>query len=225
MWFSWATRGVFLGQRRINYSAQIDDWFTTADINYGVNGSQPIYYRASGEDCSSLIDQQKLLTKQSNDHHGTGDSLIMYELAYNGAMVYQNIVGSSEDEEDWNVMTQCVIDNMDEFYWVSHTWTHPNLNLNPECKDPNTNDTACLERLVCTVYIRINTHVHVHIFTLCIYVTRTRTRIHIRAHTHTHTHTHTYTCIYVYVYVYLNQNYQRHAITNNTQQHTTTHTQ
>lgn len=140
MWFVWATRGVFFGQRRPSLSMQIDDWFLTANLNFdhkdGHNGSR--IARASAEDCEELVNQQEYITNYINNYHEALEGKMTYELVYNGQSFYEVTY------DGYQPMSDCSVKHMDDFNWVSHTWSHPNLNINPQCANPNKNDDGCL---------------------------------------------------------------------------------
>ncbi|KNC77612.1 hypothetical protein SARC_09927 [Sphaeroforma arctica JP610] len=126
VWFNWVTRGLYLGQRRISLGIHIDDWF----INTQLLDTEEIF-RISGEDVEIAVQWKEQLKSIL-----PAGSMVTLEPAFNGGGI--KMFGIDESDNLINASKQ----HVDEFNWVSHTWTHQNLdwleavecnNLEKEC--------------------------------------------------------------------------------------------
>jgi hypothetical protein len=114
---SWATKGVFLGQRHVYISAQIDDvliddntW--SPDMVCGADPeTSPTTYRITANDMSVLKSWQSR-TQQKN----TTNNLVL-DMAFNG-------YGATADSDYDTGLTKWVQQNEGVFKWISHTWDH-----------------------------------------------------------------------------------------------------
>lgn len=118
---NWVTKGVYLGKRRVYLSMQIDDLFLATgewEIQYAGNDDQSIrdQVRCSAADMQLLADYSKEVTKELPE-----GSLIKYEWAFNGEGVVEN-GGYNTDPLAAQART-----NVDDFWWVTHSFTHPFL--------------------------------------------------------------------------------------------------
>ncbi|MBM3269631.1 MAG: hypothetical protein FJZ01_18530 [Candidatus Sericytochromatia bacterium] len=104
---SWATRGLFLGERRISLAAQVDDLFLPTRL-WGQAESQP--FRLTGDDLRGVAAWQATVRARPT----TGNFRL--ELAFNGGGIYS---GDS--------LAAAAFDLSAEFAWVNHTFTHRNL--------------------------------------------------------------------------------------------------
>src|SRR6185436_17036927 len=100
---SWATRGVFLGERHAYIGVQIDDLFLPDDI-YPNTGAT---YRMSANDLQNAYDYTQAKRDQAVR------SGLRYHWAYNG-------VGLSSSDG----LTQAAQRLAAGFNWISHTWDH-----------------------------------------------------------------------------------------------------
>lgn len=117
---NWLTKGVFLGERHVYMSPQIDDVFIDdsdwqANTVCGTNPDATGYtYRITG------TDYQAVLNWQNGKHAVATTSNIALTMAFNG---YGTIQGAYTPD----TLTPTAKSNQAPFYWVSHTWDHTNL--------------------------------------------------------------------------------------------------
>jgi hypothetical protein len=105
---SWATRGVFLGERHAYIGVQIDDLFLPDDI-YPNTGAT---YRMSSADLQNSYDYT--LAKRGQ----AVTSGLRYHWAFNAAGFNDTTPGVSER------LGQAATRLAGGFYWISHTWDH-----------------------------------------------------------------------------------------------------
>ncbi len=113
---NWVTRGLFLGERHIGMDAQVDDVLIDDDIwdaaaNSDLTG---ITYRLSGNDFLANYLWQRRTQTRSPIFSG-----VRLELAFNGegaSGIYQP-----------DTLTPMVRTLQSSFNWVSHTYSHENL--------------------------------------------------------------------------------------------------
>eukprot|EP01134_Creolimax_fragrantissima_P004110 CFRG4110T1 len=111
-WFEWVTRGIFLGVRRLAISIQIDDWYRDCQVlDTGEKN-----WRISYDDVKTAVQWQKNLVSNVL----TNGSDFKFEAAINGAGVAM-----------WGLpdtgINQATIDYAHEFNWLTHAWTHMNM--------------------------------------------------------------------------------------------------
>ena len=114
---SWATKGVFLGERHVYISAQVDDvliddsvW--TPDMVCGANPElSSTTYRVTTDDMRALKQWQNRVQRQNT----TGG--LVLDMAFNG-------YGATPDAYDDPSLTRWVQNNQGVFKWISHTWDH-----------------------------------------------------------------------------------------------------
>lgn len=138
----WTVRGLFLGERRINLGMQIDDLFLATpewslanpidddDVEGGT--------RISAEDLDRLAAYQLEASQQL-----PSGSAIRYEWALNGLGVDE--AGGIDNDG----LAQGVQQHRESFFYVHHTYTHPNLDDHSEqqCQDEITQNSAFVEDL------------------------------------------------------------------------------
>lgn len=107
----WVTRGVFLGERHVYVGAQVDDVFLETDL-FMPDGSEATY-RMTGADLEASLAWQNGARQRP-----TGAELVL-DMAYNGE-------GASAFSPDTLTPTARALEG--EFKWISHTYTHLNLN-------------------------------------------------------------------------------------------------
>lgn len=116
---NWVTKGIFLGSRRVYLNPQIDDmllgnWIYAPTLHPACerNNSCPTYFE-TGADLHALANWQASVQSdaQFQSYRGT--------LAFNG-------VGSTWFDSSDPVFAAIKSLNP-KFWWVSHTWDHPNL--------------------------------------------------------------------------------------------------
>ncbi|MDP9440300.1 MAG: hypothetical protein M3P49_16440 [Actinomycetota bacterium] len=102
----WVTRGLFLGEERVNLSAQIDDFFLPNAIYRTTDR-----YRMTDEDLRAVIDWQEPVRERPTVERLRLDQAFN---AYGTTGVY--------DSKD--TLTPAAEANKEEFTWVSHTYSH-----------------------------------------------------------------------------------------------------
>lgn len=120
LWINWVTRGLYLGKRRIYLNLQVDDLFLPNGM-WNVQKRIPMddghrEYRTTPGDLDELVlwqkDQLRRLPKGSN---------FKVEMAVNGKGVWQ-VGGYTKD-----ALYKSAKKHIPEFHWVSHTFSHPDL--------------------------------------------------------------------------------------------------
>ncbi|HYN96967.1 MAG TPA: hypothetical protein VES42_24260 [Pilimelia sp.] len=123
--FRWASRGLHLGEQRRFLTVDVDDWFNTAD-HYHEDGTIEYEpgYRVTGHDAYNLHQRQVALRAE----HPTAPDFTV-NLAYNGEDADPaggNACAPDGGVDTLTATTRCLAD---EFRWVNHTLTHPELNF------------------------------------------------------------------------------------------------
>ncbi len=117
---NWLTKGIFLGERHIYMSAQVDDFFiddsewlptTACGTNPDNTGAT---FRMTGTDLQAVINWQNAKRSASVSAKTT------LTMAFNG---YGTTAGAYTPD----TLTPAAKQNQDRFYWVSHTYDHTNL--------------------------------------------------------------------------------------------------
>lgn len=114
---NWVTRGLFLGQRHVYLSPQIDDIFNRNhlwDLEKAEQESGPLYRPAEG-DVVALV--QWLDHVQKSVRNG---AQITLEMAFNGA--------SANPTSEQDTLSACLLAQQAKFYWINHGYTHLLLN-------------------------------------------------------------------------------------------------
>ena len=119
---NWVTRGLFVGERRIYASPQVDDlfldndrWLPSIPCGTPVDGTGN-NIRMTGDDLVKVVNWQRLRRSVPT----TKD--IRLTMAYNG-------LGTVAGEYPNDTLTPTARKYQGEFYWVSHTFTHPMLDV------------------------------------------------------------------------------------------------
>ena len=114
----WVTKGVFLGQRKVYMSPQIDDLFLantmwTPDTPCGTPiDNTTAEFRMTGSDYRALINWQRALKSKPLTAN------VKLTWAFNGW-------GAYTDEYKPDSLTPVVSNTAWQFHFVSHTWDHP----------------------------------------------------------------------------------------------------
>lgn len=112
---NWVSKGVFMGDRKVYLNAQPDDVLIEDDMWDPVrNRDDGTPFRMSGNDLARLADWQK----QVRVRRPTASKLLI-EMPYNGVGatgIYAN-----------DTLTPAVKSLQGQFRWISHTYTHANL--------------------------------------------------------------------------------------------------
>lgn len=143
--FNWVTKGVFIGQRRVFLTPQSDDFFLADDLfvtspaackspgfnvdpSSGPDSNCPSD-RTTSADLKALVTWQRAWQAQAQ----TKEFRLTHP--FNG-------YGTTEDygtaAKDQLVAATKLYKN--DFYWLSHTWDHENL----DCYDPVPNSGVCV---------------------------------------------------------------------------------
>lgn len=112
---NWVTKGLFLGERHVYMAAQVDDLLIDSDMwdTQALTDTTGLLYRMTGTDLTNVVAWQNNMRTTYPLAAG-----LTLEMAYNG-------VGTVEYSPD--TLTPAAIQNKDQFYWISHTYTHANL--------------------------------------------------------------------------------------------------
>lgn len=114
---NWVTKGVFLGERHVYLSAQIDDLFLPNSIWAGAWANST--YRMTGDDLQAVIDWQ-----QDTQARATTEQLRL-DMAFNA----YGTTGVFEPPED--TLTPLAKEQQDQFKWINHTYRHLDLDEVP----------------------------------------------------------------------------------------------
>jgi hypothetical protein len=112
---SWATRGVFLGERHVYVSPQVDDLFLDTD-QWPATDANPTgqSYRMTGDDLVATVQWQE----------GARTHALLrafrYSMAFNG-------YGSTSGAYSPDTLTPVAVSTDANFFWINHTWDHENL--------------------------------------------------------------------------------------------------
>jgi hypothetical protein len=116
---NWLTNGLFLGERHVYMSVQIDDlfiedsdWLVTTDCGTPVDDTGATY-RLTGDDFQATINWQNAQRAHSVSAHTT------LTWAFNG----RGMTGIY----DLDTLTPVARTHERQFYWVNHTYSHSNL--------------------------------------------------------------------------------------------------
>src|SRR5579883_1983098 len=117
---NWLTKGLFLGERHIYMSPQVDDlfiddseWVPTTPCGTNVDNTG-FTYRITGNDLQSVLNWQA-----SKRATGVGANLTL-TMAFNG-------FGTEPGAYTPDTLTPFAGNNEDQLNWVSHTYDHTNL--------------------------------------------------------------------------------------------------
>lgn len=123
--FRWASRGLFLGEHRHFLNIDIDDWFNTADVlqTNGTIQTDP-GYQVSGHDAYNLYQQRNGLRTRY-----PLASTINFDIAFNGGDAQPNSNTQCYPNGGVNRLTSTSRCLRNEFRWLNHTLTHPDLNF------------------------------------------------------------------------------------------------
>jgi hypothetical protein len=104
---NWVSKGLFLGERRIYVSAQVDDLFIDDDIWTGG------IFRMTGADLQAVINWQAKVQANALFRN------FRYDMPYNG----YGTTGVCEND----TLTPVAKANQSKFKWINHTYEHENL--------------------------------------------------------------------------------------------------
>ena len=117
---NWLTNGLFLGERHIYMSPQIDDvfiddtvWLPITPCGTPVDNTGTTY-RITGDDLQAVINWQ------AGKRSDPASANLTLTMAFNG-------YGATTDAYTPDTLTPLATANQNQFYWVSHTYDHTNL--------------------------------------------------------------------------------------------------
>ncbi|HLL53446.1 MAG TPA: hypothetical protein VK447_07865, partial [Myxococcaceae bacterium] len=134
----WVTRDVLVGYRHAYLTAHIDDVLIPDDL-YPTGE-----YRITGADLQALADWQNRMQESSPLNPG-----IWLDMGFNA-------VGANEERPEGDTLVAAVQRLKDEFKWISHTYTHANLDATTyeETLDELTRNDAYAQPLLFAEYAR-----------------------------------------------------------------------
>ena len=112
---NWVSKGMFLGARKVYLNPQPDDIIIADEMWDPLRNANNGTFRMNGYDLWRLADWQKEVRAKYRTAAG-----LVIEMPFNGS-------GSSGIYKN-DTLTPIVRLREHEFRWVSHTYTHPNLN-------------------------------------------------------------------------------------------------
>ena len=118
---NWVTKGLFLGERHVYTSAQVDDFFIDGDIwtpstPCGTTTNQTgSNYRITGTDLQQFITWQQSKQTQA------------VTKSYRTTMVFNGFGTTAAAGYRSDTLTPIARENQAQFNWVSHTYDHTNL--------------------------------------------------------------------------------------------------
>jgi hypothetical protein len=123
--FRWASRGLFLGEHRHFLNMDVDDWFNSSDVLRldGTIDSDP-GFRMSGHDAYNLYLQRNALRARY-----PLASTLNFDLAFNGGdadLTADQTCWPNGGIDKLTATSRCLAN---EFRWLNHTLTHPDLNF------------------------------------------------------------------------------------------------
>lgn len=123
--FRWASRGLFFGEQRHYLNIDVDDWFNTSDelLLDGTINSDP-GYQMSGHDAYNTYLQQTALRARYPVASG-----LTLTMAYNGGDANLSAGSRCWPSGGINRLTATTRCLRNDFRWINHTLTHPDLNF------------------------------------------------------------------------------------------------
>ncbi|WP_173076827.1 Agd3-related carbohydrate deacetylase [Phytohabitans rumicis] len=123
----WATKGVFVGERRHYLEVDVDDWFNYTDHLFpdGHLETDP-GFRMSGTDANSTNQQQNAMRSRY-----PRANQFQLNVPYNGEGIHRTAHGSCTSLLSPDPLTsysRCLRNN---FRWINHTYSHPKMNFTP----------------------------------------------------------------------------------------------
>ncbi len=118
---NWATRGLFLGERRLYFAPQPDDVLAWGD-RWDVEAHWYDYddgYRLEPEDIESLLAWMADFRAEPNA------GAFGMELPFNGVGSEEDLDGAGEPIS--GTLTAKLVEHEVEFIWLNHTYSHPDL--------------------------------------------------------------------------------------------------
>jgi len=133
---NWATRGVFLGERKLYFVGQPDDVLAWGD-RWDATTHLPIYDNGYRNDPGDLQAVADWMAAFGASEPNAADFKV--EIPFNGQATQNDRVGGEpEGAILTGTLTAKVVDLADEFVWLNHTFTHADM-------DPVNRPTADFE--------------------------------------------------------------------------------
>ncbi|CAL9359726.1 hypothetical protein [Streptomyces sp. enrichment culture] len=126
----WATRGVFLGEQRHWLNVDVDDWFLTTQRGPTPETGPVPGYRVTGPEALALSREQRAFRER---YPLAGDFRL--NLAYNGSLLHPDAPATCDPDGSPDGLTSYSLCLKDEFRWINHTLTHPQMNTTPYERD------------------------------------------------------------------------------------------
>lgn len=117
----WVTKGLFLGERALYLSVDVDDWFLSNDEwDPATNSIRPDAYRLTSQDALSFSQQQSAL----KSHYSLARNY-KTAIAYNGEGANLSAPASCDPSvvspDPLTSMTRCL---RNSFFWLNHSYSH-----------------------------------------------------------------------------------------------------
>ena len=124
---NWVTEGIFIGERRMYYSVDIDDhyldsavWNPATNSVFPTDGPGSFTYKISATDLYNARDGVLNLRSRFNSPD------FNYNQVFNAFKADPNAASNCANNASLSEATLCV---KDFFPWVSHTWTHAEMDF------------------------------------------------------------------------------------------------
>ena len=124
---NWVTGGIFIGERRMYYTVDIDDWYLQSAVwnpatnsNFPTSGAGSFVYQISATDVYNARDGVVNLRNRFNSPN------FNYNQVFNAEKADPNASLSCANNASLSSATLCV---KDFFPWVSHTFTHAEMDF------------------------------------------------------------------------------------------------
>ncbi|MEU3947973.1 hypothetical protein [Streptomyces sp. NPDC029526] len=126
----WATRGVFLGEQRHWLNVDVDDWFLATQRGPTPESGPVPSYRVTGPEALALSREQRAFRAR---YPLVGDFRL--NLAYNGSLLHPDAPATCDPDGSPDALTSYSLCLKDEFRWINHTLTHPQMKATPYERD------------------------------------------------------------------------------------------
>ncbi|WP_432057973.1 hypothetical protein [Streptomyces sp. bgisy022] len=126
----WATRGVFLGEQRQWLNVDVDDWFLATQRGPTPETGPAPSHRVTGPETLALSRMQRAFRER---YPLAGDFRL--NLAYNGSLLNPGAPATCHPDGSPDDLTSYSLCLKDEFRWINHTLTHPQMNTTPYERD------------------------------------------------------------------------------------------
>lgn len=117
----WATKGVFVGERRHWLNVDVDDWFTSTLRRHPDGSSDE--YRIAGPEVPEIRQQQVDLREE----HPLASEFVL-NLPYNGGAFDVTAPAECTSTDTPDPLSSYSLCLHEEFRWINHTLSHPQMN-------------------------------------------------------------------------------------------------